>query len=185
MVPDDNPNRGVSKVALLKFSNEYIVKLHAKVDKRDAYIEKLRQEVARLRNGGEGEEVKMVVPILPGSDEEEEDDELDGLSDEEGEGGMQEEEVDLLEYDVAAGEEEDEEEDEEGEEAEGEGEREGEAEDDEMDDGDREMLPAVSSNKRGRHSLPSAPVGGTSGPGRVTRLTRVPSATKLKGRKSD
>lgn len=57
LVPDDNPNRGVSKVALLKFSNEYIMRLHGKLDKRDAYIEKLRAEVERLRDGG-AEEVK-------------------------------------------------------------------------------------------------------------------------------
>lgn len=58
LVPDDNPNRGVSKVALLKFSNEYIVRLHDKVDKRDDYIERLRQEVQRLRMGGLGDEVR-------------------------------------------------------------------------------------------------------------------------------
>jgi hypothetical protein len=57
LVPDDNPNRGVSKVALLKFSNEYIVRLHDKVDRRDEYIEKLRLEVARLRNGGIEDEI--------------------------------------------------------------------------------------------------------------------------------
>lgn len=57
LVPDDNPNRGVSKVALLKFSNEYIMRLHGKLDKRDAYIEKLRAEVERLRDGG-ADEVK-------------------------------------------------------------------------------------------------------------------------------
>jgi hypothetical protein len=57
LVPDDNPNRGVSKVALLKFSNEYIVGLHDKVDRRDEYIEKLRLEVARLRNGGIEDEI--------------------------------------------------------------------------------------------------------------------------------
>lgn len=56
LVPDDNPNRGVSKVALLKFSNEYIVRLHDKVEKRDDYIDKLRDEVRRLREGG-GDEV--------------------------------------------------------------------------------------------------------------------------------
>ena len=55
LVPDDNPNRGVSNVALLKFSNEYIVRLHEKVEKRDDYIERLRLEVQRLREGGEGE----------------------------------------------------------------------------------------------------------------------------------
>ena len=55
LVPDDNPNRGVSKVALLKFSNEYIERLHDKVDKRDGYIDQLRDEVRRLRVGGEEE----------------------------------------------------------------------------------------------------------------------------------
>lgn len=55
LVPDDNPNRGVSKVALLKFSNEYIVRLHDKVNKRDEYIDKLRAEVTRLRLGDEDE----------------------------------------------------------------------------------------------------------------------------------
>lgn len=57
LVPDDNPNRGVSKVALLKFSNEYIVKLHEKIDRREGYIDKLRMEVDRLRKG-EDEEVR-------------------------------------------------------------------------------------------------------------------------------
>ena len=56
-MPDDNPNRGVSKVALLRFSNEYIVKLHDKVGKRDSYTDKLRDEVRRLR-GGRGQEVR-------------------------------------------------------------------------------------------------------------------------------
>jgi hypothetical protein len=46
----------VSKVALLKFSNEYIVRLHDKVEKRDDYIDKSRDEVRRLREGG-GDEV--------------------------------------------------------------------------------------------------------------------------------
>lgn len=53
LVPDDNPNRGVSKVALLRFGNEYISKLQERVDRRDSYIEKLREEVKRLREGGE------------------------------------------------------------------------------------------------------------------------------------
>lgn len=52
-MPDDNPNRGVSKVALLRFGNEYISKLQGRVDRRDSYIEKLREEVKRLREGGE------------------------------------------------------------------------------------------------------------------------------------
>lgn len=60
LVPDDNPNRGVSKVALLRFSNEYIGRLGERMEKRDRYIELLRMEVGRLRGGsgleeGEGE----------------------------------------------------------------------------------------------------------------------------------
>ena len=79
LVPDDNPNRGVSKVALLKFSNEYIVRLHDKVEKRDNYIDKLRDEIRRLRIG-EGEEVRgddgedlLEMDMLEG-----EEDDLDG-----------------------------------------------------------------------------------------------------------
>lgn len=84
LVPDDNPNRGVSKVALLKFSNEYIMRLHGKLDKRDAYIDKLRQEVERLRDGG-GDEVKgdegedLLEMDMTIGEEEEEDEEEDGM----------------------------------------------------------------------------------------------------------
>ncbi|WWD01703.1 hypothetical protein V866_008649 [Kwoniella sp. B9012] len=61
LVPDDNPNRGVSKVALLRFGNEYIEKLKERVERRDDYIERLREEVRRLRIasddlGGEDDE---------------------------------------------------------------------------------------------------------------------------------
>ena len=76
LVPDDNPNRGVSKVALLKFSNEYIVRLHDKVDKRDDYIERLRMEVNRLRTGdgedevtGEEGEDLLEMDMLEGEEE--------------------------------------------------------------------------------------------------------------------
>jgi hypothetical protein len=56
LVPDDNPNRGVSKVALLRFSNEYIGRLSERMEKRDRYIELLRREIGRLRaDGGESE----------------------------------------------------------------------------------------------------------------------------------
>ncbi|WVO17026.1 hypothetical protein L204_104713 [Cryptococcus depauperatus] len=53
LVPDDNPNRGVSKVALLRFGNEYIGKLQERLERRDMFIEKLRDEVRRLRDGSE------------------------------------------------------------------------------------------------------------------------------------
>ncbi|ORX39646.1 hypothetical protein BD324DRAFT_648284 [Kockovaella imperatae] len=81
LVPDDNPNRGVSKVALLKFSNEYIVRLHDKVEKRDSYIDKLRDEIRRLRlgsseevRGDEGEDL-LEMDMLQG-----EEDDLDSVS---------------------------------------------------------------------------------------------------------
>lgn len=83
LVPDDNPNRGVSKVALLKFSNEYIVRLHGKVQKRDAYIDRLRDEVRRLRVGGdeevrgeEGEDL-LEMDMLDGEESDFDDDEDD------------------------------------------------------------------------------------------------------------
>jgi hypothetical protein len=85
LVPDDNPNRGVSKVALLKFSNEYIVRLHNKVEKRDAYIDKLRDEIRRLRvgdgievRGDEGEDL-LDMDMLEG-----EEDDLGDSEDEDG-----------------------------------------------------------------------------------------------------
>ena len=93
LVPDDNPNRGVSKVALLKFSNEYIVRLHDKVEKRDDYIQLLRREVQRLRMGsneqvtGEQGEDLLDMDMLEGEeddledeDEEEETDPMDSNS---------------------------------------------------------------------------------------------------------
>lgn len=90
-------------MALLKFSNEYIERLHEKVDKRDDYIERLRNEVARLRTGdADAEEVKGVegqdlleMDMLDGEEE------YDGLDDEGEEGvegdegvGLDEEEED-------------------------------------------------------------------------------------------
>ncbi|WWC69731.1 uncharacterized protein I206_103674 [Kwoniella pini CBS 10737] len=86
LVPDDNPNRGVSKVALLRFGNEYIERLKERVDRRDDYIERLRREVKKLRS----------IDI-----DDEEELNLDGDNvDEEGE------ELDILEYDWREGEEE-------------------------------------------------------------------------------
>jgi hypothetical protein len=85
LVPDDNPNRGVSKVALLKFSNEYIVRMHDKVNKRDEYIDKLRAEITRLRlgeaeevRGDEGEDL-LEMDMLDGEEDDlgDEDDEMD------------------------------------------------------------------------------------------------------------
>lgn len=50
LVPDDNPNKGVSKVALLKYSNEYIGRLHAKVTRRDNYIDLLKDAIVAIRS---------------------------------------------------------------------------------------------------------------------------------------
>ncbi|KAG9100086.1 hypothetical protein FRC06_004543 [Ceratobasidium sp. 370] len=46
---EDNPNRAVSKLALLRFSNEWIVKLGRRVDRRNQMIEELREEIKMLR----------------------------------------------------------------------------------------------------------------------------------------
>jgi hypothetical protein len=88
-------------VALLKFSNEYIERLHEKIDKRDDYIERLRNEVSRLRTGSAEDEVKggegedlLEMDMLDGeeeydgADEEEDEEEEDALhegQDDEGE----------------------------------------------------------------------------------------------------
>lgn len=108
MVPDDNPNRGVSKVALLKFSNEYIERLHEKVDKRDDYIDRLRSEVARLRlgtgeevRGGEGEDL-LEMNMLDGEEEYDgdEDDEEEGEEDQDQEQEAAEIDIDDLDLDL-------------------------------------------------------------------------------------
>ena len=113
LVPDDNPNRGVSKVALLRFGNEHIVRLHGKVDKRDGYIERLRDEVKRLRLGDGGDEVRgeegedlLEMDMMEGEEEDfgdPEDSEGEGEGDEDGaeadngdeDDGMEEEEEDV------------------------------------------------------------------------------------------
>ncbi|KAG8691960.1 hypothetical protein FRC11_000834 [Ceratobasidium sp. 423] len=46
---EDNPNRAVSKLALLRFSNEWIVKLGRRVERRDQTIEELKKEIQMLR----------------------------------------------------------------------------------------------------------------------------------------
>ncbi|KDQ09372.1 hypothetical protein BOTBODRAFT_529710 [Botryobasidium botryosum FD-172 SS1] len=46
---EDHPNRGVSKLALLRTSNEYIVKLGRRIERRDGAVRILRGEVRRLR----------------------------------------------------------------------------------------------------------------------------------------
>lgn len=46
---EDHPNRGVSKLALLKCSNEFIGRLNKRVDRRDAEIALLRDELRWMR----------------------------------------------------------------------------------------------------------------------------------------
>jgi len=46
---EDHPNRSVSKLALLRNSNEYIVKLKRRIGRRDDVLEKMRQELRALR----------------------------------------------------------------------------------------------------------------------------------------
>ncbi|KAG8999462.1 hypothetical protein FRB94_011456 [Tulasnella sp. JGI-2019a] len=46
---EDHPNRGVSKLALLRCSNEFIARLNRRVDRRDVEIRRLREEILWLR----------------------------------------------------------------------------------------------------------------------------------------
>lgn len=45
----EGPNRGVSKLQLLRCGNDFIKVLKSRVDRRDDEIERLRKEIARLR----------------------------------------------------------------------------------------------------------------------------------------
>nr|XP_018264144.1 uncharacterized protein I303_04026 [Kwoniella dejecticola CBS 10117]OBR86302.1 hypothetical protein I303_04026 [Kwoniella dejecticola CBS 10117] len=97
LVPDDNPNRGVSKVALLRFGNEYIERLKERVDRRDNYIERLRKEVTKLRASAS----ETDTDIQEGLDDEEL-----NLDDDEAEDEEAEDQGDVLDYDWREGEEE-------------------------------------------------------------------------------
>ena len=46
---EDHPNRGVSKLALLRCGNEFIGRLNKRVERRDQEIEALRDEIVWLR----------------------------------------------------------------------------------------------------------------------------------------
>jgi len=50
----EGPNRGVSKLALLRCGNEFIVDLRGRVERRDEEIARLQIEVRRLREMMEG-----------------------------------------------------------------------------------------------------------------------------------
>ncbi|TCD70699.1 hypothetical protein EIP91_002075 [Steccherinum ochraceum] len=59
----DGPNRGVSKLQLLRCGNDYIRVLKARVDRRDSEIDLLRNEVARLRLASGDSGVEGAEPI--------------------------------------------------------------------------------------------------------------------------
>jgi len=46
----DGPNRGISKLQLLRCGNDYIRMLKAQVDRRDTEMSTLRREIQRLRS---------------------------------------------------------------------------------------------------------------------------------------
>jgi DNA polymerase III gamma/tau subunit len=82
LVPDDNPNKGVSKVALLKYSNEYIGRLHAKIDRRNDYIDLLKEAVrsTRLQAGLPSDEHIQDLLEYAFEDEEEDDEPPTGVT---------------------------------------------------------------------------------------------------------
>ncbi|KAK8870026.1 hypothetical protein IAR55_000596 [Kwoniella newhampshirensis] len=138
LVPDDNPNRGVSKVALLRFGNEFIEKLKERVDKRDDYIEKLREEVSRLRKEGGQAEREGMEDLLEFDWKKGEDEEFDGET----------EEADEEEEEVAEDEDMDVER-----ERQGDIEDEGEGDTDDVEAEDEELQTTVRGGARGRRSL--------------------------------
>jgi hypothetical protein len=50
LVPDDNPNKGVSKLALLKDSNDYIKRMQDKLERRNEDIVLLKNVILVIRN---------------------------------------------------------------------------------------------------------------------------------------
>ncbi|KAM0755009.1 hypothetical protein T439DRAFT_127185 [Meredithblackwellia eburnea MCA 4105] len=64
-VDPTNPNKGVSKVALLRRSNEYVGMLHDRIDRRDLAIEALRASLREARSRlGETEEAEIDIEGL-------------------------------------------------------------------------------------------------------------------------
>lgn len=49
LVPDDNPNKGVSELALMKNSNEYIERMQGKLARRNKYIVLLSDVILAIR----------------------------------------------------------------------------------------------------------------------------------------
>lgn len=75
VVPDDNPNKGVSKVALLKFSNDYIGRLHSKILRRENYIDLLKAAVVSSRTRDDPELNVAIDDLLAYAFEDEDEEE--------------------------------------------------------------------------------------------------------------
>jgi hypothetical protein len=81
LVPDDNPNKGVSKVALLKYSNEYIERMQSKVERRNNYIDLLKEAVQAVRvQAGIGSNVNLDELLGYAFEDEDEEEEPTGAN---------------------------------------------------------------------------------------------------------
>ncbi|GAA5982004.1 hypothetical protein JCM10908_004700 [Rhodotorula pacifica] len=67
-IDPDNPNKGVSKVALLRRSNEYLGILRERIDRRDRAISSLRSQITQLREHFGMEELGEDDDEVPGLD---------------------------------------------------------------------------------------------------------------------
>ncbi|GAA5861820.1 hypothetical protein JCM3774_001313 [Rhodotorula dairenensis] len=67
-IDPDNPNKGVSKVALLRRSNEYLGILRERIDRRDRAISSLRSQLSQLREHFGMEELGEDDEEVPGLD---------------------------------------------------------------------------------------------------------------------
>lgn len=67
-IDPDNPNKGVSKVALLRRSNEYLGILRERIDRRDRAISSLRSQLSQLREQFGMEELGEDEEEVPGLD---------------------------------------------------------------------------------------------------------------------
>lgn len=71
-VAEEHPNRGVSKLALLRSANEHIVRLNRRVERRNDMIDKMRRELEALR-------LEVGVGTVPEEQEELEEDAQVGM----------------------------------------------------------------------------------------------------------
>ncbi|GAA5965152.1 hypothetical protein JCM8115_006682 [Rhodotorula mucilaginosa] len=67
-IDPDNPNKGVSKVALLRRSNEYLGILRERIDRRDRAISSLRSQLSQMREQFGMEELGEDEEEVPGLD---------------------------------------------------------------------------------------------------------------------